>query len=191
MTRIKFNKKLVYSLILLSFLQIQDMSSQIRAQTIEAQWQVHQVRFRYFGFGAHYTCAGIETTLRRLLKVIGARDDVRVENSCFGSNEVQRFHRINLAFALPVPADKSELSKEIIPAEWQAVKLNGRRARYLDEGDCELIEQFYRHVMPKLGFKQIKNRMRCIPRRRDFNSLNLSFMALRAVEVEKLEETKK
>ena len=160
------------------------ISAAIPAQTeiVEAQWEVHLIKFQYAGFSSHYTCDGVESTLRRLLKLIGARDDARVETNCHGSNEVKRFHMIKLAFSMPILADKTDLSREIFPAEWQKVRVAGNHSRYLDSGDCELLEHFQRHVMPHLYFRDIKKRVRCIPYRSQFNSLRFDVTALKALE---------
>ena len=159
-----------------------------KAEIIEAQWEVHQIRFRYSGFSTHYTCAGIESTLKRLLKLLGARDDARVETNCRGSSEIQRFHRIRLAFAMPVPADKTDISREIIPAEWQEVRVVGHMSRHLDQGDCELLEQFKREVMPHLQVRDLRQKIRCIPYRRDFSRVRLNMTALKALEKTELEQ---
>ena len=158
-----------------------------QSEIVEAQWEVHQVKFQYAGFSSHYTCDGVESKLRRLLKLIGARDDARVETNCHGSSEIKRFHRIKMAFAMPVPADKTDLSREIIPAEWQKVRVAGSSSRYLDSGDCELLEHFQRHVMPHLYFRDVKKRIRCIPYRNEYNALRFEVTALKALEKTELE----
>ena len=183
-------RQLKSAVMLLALLCVFELPQTIANEQIEAQWKVYQIHFRYTGFAAHYTCDGIEYKLKRLVELLGARDDVRIENSCFGTGNIERFHRVLLAFALPVPADKTELDNEIIPAQWQEIEISGRRERYIDEGDCELVEQFYRQVIPKLGFKKIKNRLRCIPGRRDFNALNLRLTGLKAMKVESLEQNR-
>ncbi len=163
------------------------INSSAYAEIIEAQWEAHQIRFRYSGFSSHYTCDGIRSTLKRLLKLLGARDDVRVESSCIDHLRPQRFHRTLLAFAMPVPADKTDISREIIPAEWQEVRITGVSSRYLDAGDCELVEQFQRQVLPKLSARNKKKKLRCIPYRHQLNTLNIKMIALKALEKTELE----
>jgi hypothetical protein len=158
------------------------------ADPIEAQWQVHQFRFRYSGFNTHYTCDGIKRTLKRLLRLVGARDDVRIESSCHNPARVQRFHRVLLAFAIPVAADKTDISREIIPAEWQEVRIVGNISRYMDAGDCELIDQFYRQVLSKLSVRKVKKSLFCTPRGQGLSTLNIRMITLKALEKAKLEE---
>ncbi len=162
----------------------------VRTETIDAQWEVHQIRFRYAGFSSHYTCDGIERTVKRLLILMGARGDVRVESKCNGRNRVQAFHDLLLAFAIPVPADKTDIDKEIIPAEWQEVRITGKLSRYLDAGDCELLEQFQRYVLPQLNVRSLKKNIHCIPNRLTTTGLNLRMLALKTLKKEGLENIK-
>ena len=165
--------------------------SLLRAEVIEAQWQVHQVRFQYMGLSTMYTCDGIENSLLRLLKLIGARDDARVEAKCVNQLQARRFHRVLLAFAMPVPADKSDLSKEVFPAQYEEVRVVGSISRLLNGGDCELLEEFERKVMPQLKVSKLGRKIRCIPNRREFNSLRYRVSALKKVENEELEPGRK
>lgn len=160
----------------------------VSAENLEAQWEVQQIRFRYTGFSTFYTCDGIERKLRRLLILLGARDDARVEALCNNQNRVDRFHKLQLAFAMPVPADKTDISREIIPAEWQDVRIIGKLSRYLDAGDCELLDQFQRQVLPHLQVRVLKKRLYCIPNRREMNNLGLRISALKALEKTELED---
>ena len=156
-------------------------------EMLEAQWQAYQVRFHFIGQSSAYTCDGIESTLSRLLKLLGARDDIRVEASCYSSNKPERILRVKLAFALPVLADKTDIAAEIIPAQWQEVKIIGTQSRYLGEGDCELLEQFQRQVLPLLQIRNLKNKIRCIPYRQNYNSSRAHYSVLKAMEKMELE----
>jgi hypothetical protein len=157
-------------------------------EILEAQWEVHQVKFRYVGFSTLYTCDSIERTLIRLLKLLGARDDVRAEASCSHGSQPDRFHRVKLAFAIPVPADKTDISREIIPAKWEEVKIVSHRSRHLDTGDCELLEQFERQVLSSLQVRNISRKTRCIPRQQNLSIASLRLTTLKALEKVELEE---
>ncbi|NKB38411.1 MAG: hypothetical protein GKR93_14810 [Gammaproteobacteria bacterium] len=157
------------------------------AETVEAQWKVHQVRFRFVGFSTAYTCDSIEYTLSRLLKILGARDDVRAEASCTSGRNPNRVQRVKLAFALPVLANDTDVSAEVFPARWEEVKVVGHSSRYLDSGDCELLEQFEREVMPKLQVKNTGRKIRCVPYRSELNRIRLKVSALKILEKKELE----
>ncbi|MCH7697204.1 MAG: hypothetical protein IIB73_13155 [Proteobacteria bacterium] len=146
---------------------------------VSAKWEAQQIRFHYSGFTSYYTCDSIRYKVKLLLRAIGARDDVRVESTCTGRfSEIQRFHKLLLAFAVPVAADKTDITQQTFAARWQQVQLRYNRPRNLDRGDCELVEQFNRQVVNKIGARNIEDKSRCIPHRHSLNSPNLSMTLL-------------
>jgi hypothetical protein len=164
-----------------------------KAEPIEAQWKVYQIRFNYYAFNTFYSCDAIERKLERLLILLGARDDARVEVKCYGSDSLnrrreQRSYNLLLAFAMPVPADRTEISKEVFPAEWQETRVVGSLSRYLDGGDCELVDQFQRFVLPHLEVKRSNRSLHCLPMRRPSNKLRVHMTSLRALEKTELEK---
>jgi hypothetical protein len=190
MTVIKKVKYLVFLFIVTCSLTT---SLKASAETIDAQWKVYQIRFHYFPFSTFYSCDGIERKLERLLMILGARDDARVEMKCFGNEDLrrrreQRSYRLLLAFAMPVPADKTDISKETFPAEWHETRVAGNISSRLDGGDCELVEQFQRYVVPQLEVKAKSRSLHCVPMRRPSNNLRVRMTALRAIEKTELEE---
>ena len=160
----------------------------VKSEIVEAQWEVKQVRFRFIGMSTAYTCDSMENILKRLLRLLGARDDARAESRCIGSNGPTRVHRVKLAFAIPRLADKTDISREIVPAEWQEVKITGRSSRHLDSGDCELIEQFDRQVLPLFQVSKLNKRIRCVPSRSEFNNLSLKMHVLKVLDKTELED---
>lgn len=184
----KVNIQLPMILLLLSSLNIQAYADDV----VTAKWQAYQIRFNYSGFTTNYTCDGIEYKVKRLLLALGARDDVRVEASCTSFlRETQRFHKLLLAFALPVEADESDITEETFAAKWERVQLRRNRPRELEPGDCELVEQFNRQVLRKINAKEIVDKNRCIPNRHLFNSPNLSMTLLIRQPEQELEPEKK
>jgi hypothetical protein len=186
-----FARSLVFLLIVISSVATTTPAS---AEIIEAQWKVYQIRFNYYPFRTFYSCDAIERKLERLLLLLGARNDARVEMRCFGNDNLKsrrehRSYKMLLAFAMPVPADKTDITKEIIPAEWKETRVAGSLSRYLDGGDCELVDQFQRFVIPHLEIKKSTNSLHCSPMRRPSSKLRIKMTSLRAVEKTELEET--
>ena len=61
----------------------------------------------------------------------------------------------------------------------------------LDEGDCELLEQFQRQVLPLLQIRNLKkSKIRCIPYRQNYNSSRAHYSVLKAMEKTELEENR-
>lgn len=171
-------QRLSRSLSMVLILIISGNISPGRAQDIvSAKWEAHQIRFRYSGFATEYTCDGIRSKLKQLLRAIGARDDVRIESNCVDSFSTEKFHRLLLAFAVPVPADEIDITEETFPAKWERVELRYRHPRNLGRGECELIEQFNRQVVSKIGARDVK-KTACFPGRPTLNSVNLGMTLL-------------
>jgi hypothetical protein len=173
-----------------------------RAQVVEAQWEVYQIRFFYRGLTSHYSCDALERKLRRLLVLLGARHDARVETSCTDPRNnlrspnvrrVQRSQKVAMAFAMPVLADKTDTSQEIIAAEWQDSRVVGKLSRYMDAADCELLEQFLRNVIPRLEVKSTTKALNCPSQRQEpggfgqYRTLSFRVTALKALEGKELE----
>ena len=171
-------------------------------EVVEAQWKVYQIRFFYRGRTTFYGCEGIEGVLRRLLLLLGARNDARVETNCVDTRNLrQNYFRklrrdqiVKLAFAMPVPADKTDTSREIMPAKWQETSITGVLARYLSSADCELLQQFQRDVLPLLMVRNKIKSLHCSDNQRDIDfmksrrSLRMKMTALKVIEKTELEE---
>jgi hypothetical protein len=150
---------------------------------VPALWQPHQVRFHYGGFTTKYTCDGIRRGLRVLLRAAGARDDVRIEGGCGGeSHRPQPSHNLTVAFAVPVAAAGADIPGETFPATWREVRIAANRPSGLDAGDCELVEEFSRQILPLLDARDVEDRTRCVPGHRSPGSPNLRMTLLLPVE---------
>lgn len=160
------------------------LNHNVPAKSVNAQWQAYQVKFRYTGFSTHYTCDGLRSAMRRLLRTIGARNDIRMEG-CSDFNTPRRFHRLLIAFALPVELENTYITNEPVAAEWREVKFRRNRPRNFSSGDCELIEHFTRQILPKLNVQDIKNKVSCNPGRQYFNTVNLKMKVLMPVDIKK------
>ena len=158
---------------------------------INAQWKVYQATMHYRSEFSFYNCEAMESKLRKLLVLLGARYDVRVETECL-NNMVrgrisplgQRFHFVRLAFALPVPADEEDLSREVFPARWQDTRISGTQARYLNGGDCELVRTFIDQVLPFLKVRNKSGAMECFAVQRTASRLRSKIHALIPVNEE-------
>jgi len=155
------------------------MPAAASADSIAAAWESHQVEFHYAGFTSDYTCDGIRGQLKLLLRAVGARDDLRIEANCGGfSNEPQPFHRLKLAFSVPVPAPGGGSPGETFPAEWREVRIGRGQPRGMDWGDCELVEQFADQLLPAFNPLQLEDRVHCVPHQRTLGQPDLRMTLL-------------
>jgi len=139
-------------------------------------WQEHQVELAYMGFTSHYSCDGLESKLQLLLRQLGARADAKVSASgCDrGFGTPSRFPRATMKFATLQPADAGNGAAAVtapaaaMPATtvagvWRAVQLAPHRPFSLEDGDCELMEQFRDQVLPLFATRDQQLKLTCVP----------------------------
>ena len=68
-----------------------------------AAWTKHEVDLQYMGFTTRYTCGGLKSKVKLLLKHMGVRDDVKIlERGCeFGYQKVADFRDSRSRSGLP------------------------------------------------------------------------------------------
>jgi hypothetical protein len=157
---------------------------------VAAEWRAHEYLLTYTGFTTMYSCDGLEWKLKLLLKTAGARDDLSVRATCsdptgFPSRLVTarlKFATLALPGSPPVSGEKVDPSKPVVPAigAWRAVKLAQRSPRDLEAGDCELVEQFQRELLPYFVTRDVKEHMSCTPHQVSPFGIDLSFDVLAA-----------
>jgi hypothetical protein len=138
-------------------------------------WQEHEVDLAYMGFTSTYSCDGLQSKLELLLRRLGARADAKVTTSgcARGFGTPSRFAAAKLKFATLAPAasDASASTSASASASasapvlgvWRQVQLAPRRPYELDDGDCELIEQFRDKVLPLFLTREVKQQITCVP----------------------------
>lgn len=134
-------------------------------------WQDHQIELAYMGFTSHYSCDGLQSKLELLLRQLGARADAKV--SAFGCDRgfgtPSRFPRATMKFATLQPANAESVAAAATPAAtpvagvWRSVQLAPHRPYTLDDGDCELMEQFRDKVLPLFATRDQQLKLTCVP----------------------------
>jgi len=137
-------------------------------------WQDHQIELTYMGFTSHYSCDGLQSKLEVLLRQLGAREDAKV--TAYGCDRgfgtPSRFPRATMKFATLQPADAGSDAAAAAPAAtpaapvagvWRAVQLSPHRPYTLDDGDCELMEQFRDKVLPLFATRDQQLKLTCVP----------------------------
>lgn len=149
---------------------------------IAATWQKHETVFTYMGFTSHYSCGGLEDTLTFLLKLAGARPDAKVSAACTSPmGGPQRISTANLTFYTLAPVSSGSAAAAGSPAvsgAWKTVKLRGGSPTRIGGGDCELVEQFARELLPMFTTRNIANRMTCVPNQANLFGIDLQFGVL-------------
>ncbi len=124
-------------------------------------WQAHQYDFRYMGFTTTYSCDGLSNKLQRLLQIMGARSDFKVQSRCSNnSGGPDRFAAAHLDFS---SLRAAAASPQTIPGLWHHVRLSPHRDLDLGDGDCELVEQLRDSLLPFFSTRNLKSDVICAP----------------------------
>ena len=181
------------------------------ATPVEGLWQRHEENFTFAGFTSHYSCDGLADKIKLLLQAAGARADVQaVGGGCAGPGGPDVPSRISsarlvwytlapaaaaAATAAPAPPAAQpareigraapKLKKGAEPqagvGAWKSVTWRAHAPRELDDGDCELVEQFARELLPKFTTRNVDSHMSCVPHQATLGSINLKFESLAAL----------
>jgi len=132
-----------------------------------AVWTPKEIQFTYMGFTTHYTCDGLRDTIKEMLLQLGARkDDLKVtEQPCSGDPDRPNPFpgvKIKMSVLQPAPATLSS-DTVVVPAQWKAVKLPYRESGINAAGQCELLEQFNRTILPLFTTRNVDARTSCVP----------------------------
>jgi len=156
------------------------------ADPVQAIWKHQEISFYFQSFTTFYSCTGLEGKLERIMRELGVHARVKVRSAdCPAS--VARMPRVVMNVVSPVEAtpealaerDKNKSVRELVervrgksdhpldsleqfPAQWRRVSLTRGRLD-LQPGDCELIEEVTKKVLPKLAVRIVDDDVRCSP----------------------------
>ena len=155
-------------------------------EPVQAIWKSQEFAFFFQSQTTFYSCSSLEAKVERILKALGVpKPHVKVRSVDCQSGPV-RMPRVVVNITAPVEAtpqemaerDKGKSKRELaarvrgekedpdalapFPAQWKRVSLS-RGAVDLEPGDCELIEQLRRKVLPKLAIRVVKDGTHCTP----------------------------
>jgi hypothetical protein len=184
------------------------LANEAAAPVVNAVWKPQTFDFHYQSFTTFYSCSSLSEKVRRILVELGGDEQTKVRVSgCESGSSIARMPLVRIAMTSPVEATpealaelqksrpvrelaarvRNDRSKDVdldaqFPALWKRVSLS-RGALGLSPGDCELIEQIERKVLPKLAVRVVSSDMRCTP--------NQMSMGQPRLEVEALAELRK
>ncbi len=172
-------------------------------EPVQAIWKDQEFSFYFQSQTTFYSCSSLEAKLERILKALGTRPYVKVRSVDCQTGPV-RMPRVVVKLSAPVAAteqaiaerDKSKSKRELaarvrgetedpaalapFPAQWQRVSLS-RGAVDLEPGDCELIDELRRKVLPKLAIRIVKDSTHCTPQQLTIGQPQLEVDALVAL----------
>lgn len=150
-----------------------------------AAWTRHEVDLQYMGFTTRYTCSGMKSKVKLLLKHMGVRDDVKIlERGCeYGYQKVADFPRLKITFWAPtIPKQGEKDPGDPVLGVWKPVVIKRNSPKGLEMGDCELVEVFYDRVVPKFVTRNVQGGVNCIPHQLVGNRIDLRMDVLTGVQ---------
>ena len=148
---------------------------------VAAAWKRQEVDFFYLGFTTRYSCGGLRSKVKLLLKHLGVRPDVKIsERGCeYGFEKVAEWPHLKIVFYVPeIPEVGARDVGEPVLGTWKAVSIKRHQPRGLEWGDCELVEQFRDRVLPKMPVRAMEGDVNCIPHQLIGNRIDLRFQIL-------------
>lgn len=140
---------------------------------IPAVWKEQKIDFVYFGRTSRYSCDGMRDKLRAILDTMGVRRDMStVAVGCAINGEPRELREssptVHLVFsspALPAASAKPAHPGDLAPvdAQFESFTIATDAFRNMQPGDCELVEEFVRQILPKLTTRNVQSDVTCIP----------------------------
>lgn len=147
---------------------------------VEAVWLAQRLTFHYRSQGQMYRCDILEYKVKRVLELLGARDrivvrgmacrdfagvvqlEVLMESPVVATPEniraiTQYDSRDELIAQLRGVALPTAENIERFPAVWQRIALTRAPRIHVDTGDCALIQQLRRQILPSMSVQIIKD----------------------------------
>ena len=134
-----------------------------------AVWKEQHIDFLYMGRTAQYSCDGLRDKVRAMLIDLGARRDVKIEAvGCQADGVPTSAPRLGLVFSAPALPDAAAKPQRVgdlaaTDARFEAFTLASDAFRNMGIGDCELVEEFARQILPKLVTRNVKQDIACVP----------------------------
>jgi hypothetical protein len=170
---------------------------------VQAIWKHQEFSFYFQSQTTFYSCSALEAKLERILKALGTHANVLVRSiDC--QSVPTRLPRVTVIVSSAVPAtpeaiaerDKGKSRRELaarvrgkiedpaalapFSAQWRRVSLS-RGSVKLEPGDCELIDEVRRKVLPKLTVRVVEDGMNCVPHQVSMGQPQLEVEALVAL----------
>jgi hypothetical protein len=133
-------------------------------QSIGGVWQEHRVDFHFMGFTSTYTCSGLSDKLGYLLNQLEARD-VRITPICgLARYTPDRFAQARVQFSSLIPSDAAGPdSGSGAAGSWGHIRWAPHHPYALDDGDCELIQEFREKILPMFATRNLHAQLNCVP----------------------------
>ena len=147
---------------------------------VEAVWRAQRLTFQYRSEDRMYPCDVLEHKIRRILAQLGARDRLVVQR--VACRDFAGAARLEVLMESPVIATEENIraltqydsedeliarlrgaplpsaeNLERFPAVWESISLQRAPKVHLGTGDCALVQQLRRQILPKMSVQIVKD----------------------------------
>jgi hypothetical protein len=148
-----------------------DVPASAGADSATAAWTPRELTFVYKGFTTKYNCDSLRGKVKDILLKLGARSDIQVRPyGCTRTASPDPLPGVTIKMNVLQPAQ----SGETVPAHWTTVNLVTQDPTDA-AGECELIDQVRRDVLPLFATRNLQFATTCVPRQ-----LNIGMTRLKA-----------
>lgn len=151
---------------------------------VEAVWKVQSFNFVFGGYTTSYSCSSLARRVRNVLMSVGVPSSLRV--LMLDCTDLTGGARMRITLASPVEATRenvraltthdsrdeliaklrnqpldTEADLERFAATWTRVSLSKQVRPRLEAGDCELVRQIRREVLPRLAVHVLREDLHC------------------------------
>jgi len=144
--------------------------------TVPAHWVKVEQSFTSLSTTTFYSCDSLRNKLRDILLQLGARkDDLKlVETGCIHASGPDRLAGARITMWVLQPLAPSETADDAtVQAHWQNIEVKDS-GRPFDGGDCDLLEQVKRDLVPVFATRDVKFTPTCMPHGGTFSRPRLS-----------------
>jgi hypothetical protein len=141
---------------------------------VSGTWQHHKASFNYYGITSLYSCSGLETNVRGLLKHLGARKDLTVHAyGCPGGYDSPgRNAIVDVDFYSLAPSADANPANTV-QARWTPVQVSANRPYFIGHGDCELIDEMKDVLSKNFSLRDLNYRTDCVPHEVNINDFSV------------------
>jgi hypothetical protein len=149
------------------------------AAVVSGTWAHHKASFNYYGITSLYSCSGLETNVRSLLKHLGARKDLSVRAyGCPGGYDApSRTAIVDVDFYSLAPSAVAAANN--VAARWTPVEVSANRPYFIGHGDCELIDEMKDIVSKNFSLRDLNYRTDCVPHEVNINDFSVKAEVLK------------
>jgi hypothetical protein len=127
-------------------------------------WKHHHATFAYYGITSAYSCDGLEDKVKEILLYLGARQDAHVQATGCPRGPSSPSHQafVTVDFdAVQAAPDSSDTDN--VQAHWADLQVAPRHPRFIEEGDCELIDGLRAVLKDGFSWRGLEYSTSCIP----------------------------